>query len=223
MIYAELISIFDRSISPQSLPPRGSQGFLRIPKSKPSASGFDLDKEEGADEYAAWGNAASEMQLASSDAAATEGVMRGCVLRKGDIERRGGGASYLSLAVAQLQVQLPQSATPTAPSGREPRISPYPQIKAQRSGFDLDKEEGADEYAAWGNAASEMQLASSDAAATEGVMRSHILRRYIEGAERHPMFVGAFPLGLSALFKGFFQFFHHGGTVKARIIFIVPE
>ena len=55
--------------------PEGAKDSPRIPKSKPSASGFDLDKEEGADEYAAWGSAASGMQLASSDAAVPEGVM----------------------------------------------------------------------------------------------------------------------------------------------------
>ncbi len=67
-------------------------------------------------------------------------------------EPRGPGVSYFGLAIAQLQEQLPQSATPTAPSGREPRTTPpYFQIKAQRSGFDLDKEEGADGYGAWGD------------------------------------------------------------------------
>ena len=64
--------------------------------------------------------------------------------------RYGVEASYLALAVVRLLPQLPQSASLTVPSGREPSKSPYPQIKAQRSGFDLDKEEGSDGYAAWG-------------------------------------------------------------------------
>ena len=54
------------------------------------------------------------------------------------------GAYPASAATPSVSLRL------TAPSGREPRSPPYPQIKAQRSGFDLDKEEGADGYGAWG-------------------------------------------------------------------------
>ena len=52
--------------------------------------------------------------------AATEGVCRSHGLRKGDMVRQGVEASYPRLVLIRLLPQLPQSASLTAPSGREP-------------------------------------------------------------------------------------------------------
>ena len=104
------------------LPRGGSPGFPRLPKSKPSASGFDLDKEEGADGYAAWGKAASGMKSASSDVAVTEGV-----LTQWDLAEVLYRAAKPRCVLSRAGTYPATAATPsvslrlTAPSGREPR------------------------------------------------------------------------------------------------------